>query len=193
MEVWCTRGYEGFRMHGFRWLAVLLVLLGCTPSIGDHCVLSTDCSSRGDRLCDTSQPGGYCTIFSCLGNDCPTESICVLFADAVPGCAADDRHEPPRTGRSMCLKACNTSPDCRQDLRGDGITSAYVCADPRSDPYNGTILTDRQTSVCLVNPAGGIGAPQDKEAPVCSPKGPDVPDIDAQTIDAQTADPDAGD
>src|SRR4051812_10031586 len=54
--------------------AFIGILAGCTPSIGDKCVLSTDCSTRGDRLCDTSQPDGYCTQFNCSKNGCPDDS-----------------------------------------------------------------------------------------------------------------------
>src|SRR4051812_38010306 len=71
--------------------AVIGMLAGCTPSIGDKCVLSTDCSTRGDRLCDTSQPDGYCTQFNCSKNGCPDDSACVLFNANVPGCGYDDR------------------------------------------------------------------------------------------------------
>src|SRR3954452_7315627 len=45
----------------------------CTPTIADKCVLSPDCSLQGERLCDPSQPGGYCTIFDCRANLCPDE------------------------------------------------------------------------------------------------------------------------
>ncbi|HKO50071.1 MAG TPA: hypothetical protein VJV79_20210, partial [Polyangiaceae bacterium] len=38
--------------------------LGCTPKIGDDCSVSTNCSTTGDRLCDITQPGGYCTKFN---------------------------------------------------------------------------------------------------------------------------------
>src|SRR4051794_40702327 len=54
--------------------AAFAVLAACTPSIGDKCVLSTDCSTRGDRLCDTAQPDGYCTQFNCAKNSCPDEA-----------------------------------------------------------------------------------------------------------------------
>src|SRR5215467_3309463 len=93
-------------------LFLLLALAGCTPSIGDKCTLSTDCSIRGDRLCDTSQPGGYCTIFNCRGNLCPDEAACVLFNAAVQGCAYSDR-APSRTGRTFCIAQCQSESDCR--------------------------------------------------------------------------------
>jgi hypothetical protein len=170
------------------WLAVIcgvFALAGCQPSIGDKCVLSTDCSSKGDRLCDTSQPNGYCTAFNCLGDDCPTEAVCILFSGAVAGCPIDDRHSPPRTGRSMCLYACTSDSDCRT---GDG----YVCADPKSAPYYAKNISDTTTKVCLVRPTqdgGGVTYSGGAEAPVCKAGGPTVPDIDASApIDASPVD-----
>lgn len=171
--------YEGLPMsRNDRWLSVLcglVVLAGCQPSIGDKCVLSTDCSTRGDRLCDSTQPGGYCTQFNCRGDDCPSEAVCVLFSGSVPGCPIDDRHAPPRTGRSMCLFACQTDADCRT---GDG----YVCADPRGAPYFALGIADNTNKVCLVRPTqdgGLLYSAADAEAPVCKAGGATVPDIDA--------------
>src|SRR3954471_3131253 len=85
--------------------------LGCTPSIGDKCVLSTDCSTRGDRLCDTSQPDGYCTQFNCAKNGCPDEAACVLFNSNVPGCGYDDRAGGygSRVARSFCVAKCSSN------------------------------------------------------------------------------------
>ncbi|MFW5740185.1 MAG: hypothetical protein ACOC1F_07450, partial [Myxococcota bacterium] len=54
-------------------------MLGCNPKIGDDCTNSTDCSVSGDRLCDTTQPGGYCTVFNCEPDMCPEEAQCVAF------------------------------------------------------------------------------------------------------------------
>src|SRR6516164_4737254 len=42
-----------------------LAATGCTPKIGDKCILSTDCSQQGTLVCDTSQPAGYCTQLNC--------------------------------------------------------------------------------------------------------------------------------
>ena len=33
--------------------------------MGDSCQTSTDCDPNGNRVCDLSQPGGYCTILGC--------------------------------------------------------------------------------------------------------------------------------
>jgi hypothetical protein len=147
----------------------LAAFAACTPEIGDRCVLSTDCSLRGDRLCDTSQPGGYCTVFNCRGNGCP-QSACVYFQAAVQGCGFDDR-SPSRTGRSFCVSYCASDQDCR-----DG----YVCTDPRQQPWKALILDDNQTSrVCMVRPTASTGVTVTATAEVCNPASQPVPSIDA--------------
>ena len=164
-----------------------LVLAGCTPSIGDKCALSTDCSSRGDRLCDVSQPDGYCTAFNCTGDDCPTEAVCVLFPGAVAGCGLDDRRDPGRTGRSMCLLACASGADCR---------AGYVCADPTTQPYGARFLADTRSTVCLVAASGlALAVTDSGSSPVCSPNGSNADAaivVDAALPDA-SAPPDASD
>lgn len=176
-----------------RFLGILaLFALGCQPSIGDKCQLSTDCSSRGDRLCDTSQPDGYCTVFNCFGNSCPNDGVCVLFAPSVPGCAYDDRR-PSRLGRSMCLATCEEDSDCR---------AGYVCRAPGDPTYGAKILsTDQTRKACLVAPiapsivagdAGSDAAISSPSYPVCSADGPDIPPIDAGTKSSADAAADAG-
>ena len=56
---------------------ILAMVVACTPSVGDRCNISTDCSTQGDKLCDTSQPGGYCTQLNCLGNKCVDDALCI--------------------------------------------------------------------------------------------------------------------
>jgi hypothetical protein len=126
-----------------------LALGGCTPSIGDRCNSSTDCSVQGTRTCDTSQPGGYCTVLGCGANSC-TNSVCVVFRVSIPGCPYDDYHAPARTGRSLCMAHCEKDSDCRQN---DG----YVCADPTGPPWRAAILDDTPSRVCLL-PGSKAGA-----------------------------------
>lgn len=159
------------RMQSLR-LGALLFLLGCQPSIGDHCIQSTDCSPTGTRLCDTSQPNGYCTIFNCVPNACPPEGACVETNPNVFGCAYDDRHAPSRLSRQLCLKKCSQDSDCRQ---GEG----YACVVP--EKYGILVLdTDQTEKVCLPSTSYSVGdATQDGVAPVCSVSGPTNPEFDA--------------
>jgi hypothetical protein len=62
-------------------LGCLLGGLGCGKEIGDDCLLSSDCSPDGDRVCviDMSTNSGYCTIQGCDFDTCPDESVCVRF------------------------------------------------------------------------------------------------------------------
>lgn len=107
------------------WIALAAateLATGCTPEIGDDCSTSVDCSPQGDRLCDTTQPGGYCTIFNCEPDTCPEEAVCVAFdAQLDPACGPVDDSEWARFVRSFCLKACEDDDDCR-----DG----YECVAP---------------------------------------------------------------
>ena len=158
-------------------------LAGCTPSIGDKCVLSTDCSIRGDRLCDTSQIGGYCTVFNCNTNSCPDEAVCVLFHGSVQGCGYDDR-AVSRTARTFCMAKCTTNSDCR-----DG----YECAKPTLPPWQGIVLDDDQSkAVCIVTPTAVTGSDtshEDPDAAVCKASVPLPPDY----VDSGVSPSDAGD
>ena len=145
-----------------------LTATGCTPSIGDSCQVSTNCSSSGDRLCDLSQPGGYCTVFNCQPNKCPEEAVCIEFQPAVPGCFYDDRNGQ-RSGKSFCAKRCDKDSDCRDQ---------YKCADTRQSPWNALVLDDNQTQrVCVPIPALSINdvtdAGPDGSVPVPPPPLPD--------------------
>jgi hypothetical protein len=128
-------------------LAVFLMLaaVGCKPKIGDDCNVSSDCSVTGDRLCDTTQPGGYCTIFNCEPGSCPDEAICVAFVNApsaLPACS--DKQGGQRLQRAFCLRRCDANDDCRGD---------YVCADMgRPNPWGAVVIENGSTNgkVCTV-------------------------------------------
>jgi hypothetical protein len=150
--------------------ASLACLEGCTPAIGDRCALSTDCSIQGSRICDTSQPNGYCTVFSCSANSCPDNSACIEFGASVPGCPYDDYGAPSRVARSMCMRTCVNDSDCR---RGEG----YVCADPEPEQTPWIIVLDpkKPHGVCTF---GGTSA-SFADAQVCSSVRPVIEPIDA--------------
>jgi hypothetical protein len=155
-------------------LRVLLaaLLLGCQPSIGDHCIQSTDCSATGDRQCDTSQLNGYCVILNCLPNKCPSGSACIATNAEPLGCLYDDRHAPSRFSRQDCLKTCTEDSDCR-------VAEGYACIAPKQ--YGILVLDNDQTEkVCLAATSYTVSdATPDVIAPVCSNSGPNVPEYDA--------------
>jgi hypothetical protein len=139
-------------------------LLGCTPSIGDHCALSSDCSIQGNRTCDTFQLGGYCTVVGCTANSCPDNAACVELGAGIPGCPYDEYAAPSRFGRSICMKSCGSDSDCRQD-------EGYVCVNP-SDLVQASVLdTVQSKKVCTVKGTSGVSA---VDAAVCSRSGPDL-------------------
>jgi hypothetical protein len=174
-------------------LAAALALAGCTPSIGDKCVLNTDCSLQGTRVCDTSQPNGYCTIFNCQQNSCPGPSGCVLFHPNVSGCPYDDYQSPSRAGRSFCLANCQGDSDCRQ-------SEGYVCRDVTQPPWNAAILDNNQAQrFCVIAPdtaTSNPAAPPGAGTSVCGPSdagaGADAGGADAAPDGAPDAGPDAG-
>ncbi len=138
-------------------LAIAVWLVACQPKIGDECIGSVDCSQQGDRLCDTSQPDGYCTAFNCEPDKCPEEAVCVGFGlDLDPACV-DTTFDPrwPRFERTFCLLACEESSDCRE---------GYRCAAPGER---------RGTSIDVENELAG--------SKVCFPAGEVPPDPAAET------------
>jgi hypothetical protein len=70
------------------YLRVLVTVLAlsslgaCSSEIGDPCSVNIDCSPNGDRICDTAQREGYCTVQGCGPVSCPQKSICVSFYPA---------------------------------------------------------------------------------------------------------------
>ncbi len=111
---------------------------GCGDEIGDGCSISSECSNRGNRFCDTTQPGGYCTIIGCDHGTCPDEAVCVRFFPVGPvpesapcdhaaedistdDCGFDELctlgdYCAPRTAEiRFCMKKCGGDGDCRDD------------------------------------------------------------------------------
>jgi hypothetical protein len=87
---------------------------GCAPRIGDGCASQTNCSINGDRVCDTTQPGGYCTVFDCSPDTCPDDAVCVRFEP-----------DTPRLSRTVCMRRCGSNGDCRTNYtcvaNADGV------------------------------------------------------------------------
>ena len=130
------------------WLLCVLVAVaaGCKPKVGDDCRISTDCSRAGDRLCDITAPGGYCTVYNCEPGTCPEdESLCVEFgAQRSPVSKCQDKQSPSPYGRAFCMATCESDSDCR---------AGYSCED-LSNPENpwGALLidVDRGKRGCVV-------------------------------------------
>jgi hypothetical protein len=168
-------------------LVAALALGACAPNIGDSCEASSDCSANGDRLCDPTQPGGYCTIFNCEPGTCPSESICVAF-QARPSMAAacTDPQLDSRFRRTFCMAKCSSGGDCR---------SGYTCSD-MSDPDNpwGATVADRGrgSKVCVV-PFAGTPVDAGVTAEVCTGSDASFPDVMVWSRDAGSADASADD
>ncbi|MSP61974.1 MAG: hypothetical protein EXR72_16910 [Myxococcales bacterium] len=97
---------------------LLALAAGCSRKVGDPCVTNTDCSSLGDRFCDVSAPGGYCTVEGCdvitVGDEfkdtCPEDAVCVRFFQQIGRGVADgpgvqDRLCNPTTVFTLCAPA----------------------------------------------------------------------------------------
>lgn len=142
-------------------VALALSALGCAPEIGDDCTTSIDCSQLGDRLCDTSQPEGYCTIFNCEPDQCPEEALCVGFGfDLDPACSGVDDPRWSRFERTFCMVGCEANDDCRP---------GYVCASP-ADRRAVSIDRDNElagSKACF--PEGTVAEPSGAAPAVCSP------------------------
>ena len=122
-----TCGPVTLRCHPRLALGLLLALAaaGCTPRIGDGCAASSNCSINGDRLCDSSQPGGACTVLDCQADRCPDNAVCVRFNPI-----------PVRRAVVACMHRCENDGDCRaaegyrcrstEELAAEGLASAVV-------------------------------------------------------------------
>ena len=131
--------------YAFLAVSASALLPACGSEIGDSCLSSTDCSTTGDRTCDTSQRDGYCTVLGCDYDTCPEESVCVRFvvgsfankpcdpgtedlpsSDGTDDCSFDELCTlgglcVPRSAEARyCMRKCGGDGDCR-----DG----YECRD----------------------------------------------------------------
>jgi hypothetical protein len=154
------------------WILCLVALaggaVGCRPDIGDDCVTSIDCSQQGDRLCDTSQPEGYCTVFNCEPDQCPEEAVCVGFGlELDPVCGQVYDPAWTRFERSFCMLACEDSSDCRE---------GYACVSPGERRALSIDLENelRDSKVCFVASSVPIDEPGEPP-PSCSPTPTDAP------------------
>jgi hypothetical protein len=153
--------------RAFPFLTIPLLCLlapACGNNIGDRCQTNIDCAQDGSRICDLSQPGGYCTEDGCDDSSCPSESVCVRFFDqkyptgtcsSPPGTIGECQPDelcvvcgpsssqpeaepccvPSASERRYCALKCGSNGDCR---------GGYVC---RVSPADGSIaLTSNPNS-----------------------------------------------
>jgi hypothetical protein len=134
--------------------ALAAVGAGCKPQVGDDCKVSRDCSAAGDRLCDITAPGGYCTVFNCEPNSCPDgESLCVQFGAVLsPACPELTLPSPSPYARTFCMATCDDDGDCR---------SGYTCEDlSNTNPWGAVLIDlDRGNKACVVPFTGDVVEP----------------------------------
>ncbi|MCS6900071.1 MAG: hypothetical protein RMJ98_08290 [Myxococcales bacterium] len=163
------------------FVGVALLSWGCKPKIGDPCGLSTDCSTQGDRLCDTTAPGGYCTVFNCEPGRCAEEASCVAFSQQ-PASVCKDPQRWVRFQRTFCMRTCEGDDDCR---------AGYVCVGGAQldQGWNARVVDgDGSKRVCVA----AYSAPAPVEAPpaVCQPaptNPPTLSDIPVSGLGSGTA------
>ena len=120
---------------------IFMVFAGCSANIGDSCDDNVDCSPDGDRICDLSQPGGYCTVPDCQPGSCPGEAVCVMFWEGA--------HT-----RTWCLLECSSDGACRGD---------YYCAPGRSEVSEIIDDVDEDTGYCIESLEETEDAGEDEE------------------------------
>jgi hypothetical protein len=133
-------------------LAVAVVAMaasGCARKIGDECTTAADCNPNGTRSCDSSQPGGYCTIQGCNETSCPDEAACIRYFPAqyltkpctppapATGCDAGECVPTPATGcdadefclpEGLCAALSQELRYCAKTCSsGDDCRSGYEC------------------------------------------------------------------
>jgi hypothetical protein len=149
-------------------LLLLTLTMGCGHSIGDSCSTNVQCSPNGDRICDTAQVDGYCTIEGCDLTSCPDEATCVRFFSAgflstacnpitegvVSGavatrdctsselCLTSGFCALRSSERRFCMKRCERDDDCRggYECHSTGTRGAEALPDPAQP---GTVVRHR--------------------------------------------------
>ena len=152
-------------------LALALTAIGCADEIGDKCQSALDCSQQGSRLCDRTQPKGYCTIRGCERSTCPEEAVCVKF-----------RPQQERLAVTYCMLQCQDSSDCRDD---EGYHCTY--ANQLGSGLDAVVLDGANKKFCSATPREPISLPDGGDA------APDAAAADASSsVDAASSSVDAG-
>lgn len=155
---------------GFLAFAVLNALAGCSPDIGAACTQSIDCSQQGDRTCDTTMPGGYCTVPNCQPDTCPSEAACIGFRQFPSTVLACQDPNDTRMLRTFCMLRCSSDSDCR---------SGYVCGDANApdNPWGASLAdnVNRDGRMCIVPGATSPASVNDGYCVVHSPDAGSLP------------------
>lgn len=142
----------------------IFFLFACDEEIGDSCSVNSDCSTSGDRICDTASPGGYCTIEGCTASSCPSGSRCIAFfpvesliytcqpetedllgsETATDDCTQDEIClqngfcAPKIYEKRYCMKKCSGNGDCRSnyECRTSGIHGSQKVPGEDENIYN---------------------------------------------------------
>ena len=93
-------------------LIVMLSMVQCAPKIGDDCTTNIDCGPA--RICDISQPSGYCTVLNCHAVPCPEESLCVEFTETDHYCMALCEGQDDCRDGYVCVKDFGAAPFCNK-------------------------------------------------------------------------------
>ena len=138
---------------------VLATAAGCGRKIGDDCTTNTDCSANGDRTCDMSQPGGYCTIEGCDQTSCPSDSACVRFfpeqflsQPCDPACEDTDAPRPDAGTIPASARCPDLVPPC-PGARTNACSADQVCLPvgvcaPRADEQRLCVRTCGSNDDC---------------------------------------------
>ncbi|WP_437286988.1 hypothetical protein [Sorangium sp. So ce406] len=144
-------------------LGVSSLLAGCGPQIGDECTTSLDCVQQEQALfCDTTQPGGYCTIFNCEPNGCFGSSVCVAFNPVLDqACGALENARWPRFERTFCMATCDEDEDCRGGYACVPLRDVREAAAIAPGERNAVIVDTEPEAwkACLPLPSSSSSAP----------------------------------
>ena len=149
-------------------LLLALVGAGCGKQIGDSCQVSSDCDPNGVRICDLSEPGGYCTILGCDETTCPSEATCIryfpvqyLTKPCNPYCEDRDGLATPDGGTDAATVADAGLPMCPGIFPADASTGTP----PQDICPNGPTNDCTADEVCL---DVGLCAPRSTEVRYCA-------------------------
>ncbi len=98
------------------------------------------------RTCDTTSPGGYCTVLGCGAGTCPSEAVCVGFQtllSVAPECGS--LQSRARLQRTLCMRECDGDADCR---------GGYRCIDVSKRNSWGALVLEREGGgkICALPP-----------------------------------------